>query len=152
MNRAINEPKSLHLLNEIVASDLLSSEAKTPQFKMFLIVHKEGNPAKPVVSSTDCSTTNISRYIDNQLPPHVKEHMLYVKESTDFIWKINSMEQFPDNSIFVTMDVRFLFTNIPIYKYSKQRKKYSIENYLDISPLGFNTKWFCFQLSKLPTD
>ena len=52
MNRAINEPKSLHLLNEIVAIDLLSSEAKTPQFKMFLKVHKEGNPAKPVVSST----------------------------------------------------------------------------------------------------
>ena len=65
MNRAINEPKSLHLLNEIVASDLLSSESKTLQFKMFLKVHKEGNPAKPVVSSIDCNTTNISRYIGN---------------------------------------------------------------------------------------
>ena len=119
MNRAINEPKSLHLLNEIVAIDLLSSEAKTPQFKMFLKVHKEGNPAKPVVSSTDCNTTKISRYIDNQLQPHVKEHMLYVKESTNFVWKINNMEKFPDNSIFVTMDVCSLYTDIPIYKYSK---------------------------------
>ena len=34
VNRTINELKSSHLLNEKIANDLLSSEAKTPQFKM----------------------------------------------------------------------------------------------------------------------
>ena len=34
MNRIVNELKSSHLLDEKVANDLLSSEAKIPQFKM----------------------------------------------------------------------------------------------------------------------
>ena len=111
--RTINELKSSHLLNEKIANDLLSSEAKTPQFKMLPKVHKDGNPGRPVVSSIDCHTTKISKYIDNQLQPHVKELKSYVKDSTDFIRKINSMEKIPDNSILVTMDVRSLYTNIP---------------------------------------
>ena len=113
MNRTINEQKSSHLLNEKIANDLLSSEAKTPQFKMLAKVHKEGNPGRAVVSSIDCHTTKISKYIDNQLQPHVKELKSYVKDSTDFIRKLNSMEKISDNSILVTMDLRSLYTNIP---------------------------------------
>ena len=57
VNRTINELKSSHLLNEKIANYLLSSEAKTPQFKMLPKVHKEGNPDRPVVSSIDCHVT-----------------------------------------------------------------------------------------------
>ena len=85
VNRTINELKSSHLLNEKIANDLLSSEAKTPQFKMLPKVHKEGNPGRPVVSSIDCHTTKISKYIDNQLQPRVKELKSYVKDSTQVI-------------------------------------------------------------------
>ena len=76
-------------------------------------VHKEGNPGRPVISSINSHTTKISKYIDNQLQPHVKELKSYVKDSTDFIWKINSMKNIRDNSILVTMDVRSLYPNIP---------------------------------------
>ena len=76
-------------------------------------VYKEGNPGRPVVSSIASHTTKISNYIDNQLQRHVKELKSYVKDSTDFIRKINSMEKIPDNSILVTMDVRSLYINIP---------------------------------------
>ena len=93
MNRTINELKSSHLLNKKIANDLLSSEAKTPQCKMLQKIHKEGNPGRPMVSSIDCHTTKILKYIDNQLQPHVKELRSYVKDSTDFIQKINSMEK-----------------------------------------------------------
>ena len=113
MNRTINELKSSHLLNEKIANDLSSSEAKTLQFKMLPKVYKVGNPGRPVVSSIDCYTKKISKYINNQLQPHVKELKSYVKHSTDFIRKINGMEKIPDNSILVTMDVRSLYTNIP---------------------------------------
>ena len=76
-------------------------------------VHKEGNLGRPVVSSIDCHTTKTLKYMKNQLQPHVKELKSYVKDSTDFIRKINSMEKIPDNSILVTMDLRSLYTNIP---------------------------------------
>ena len=100
-------------MNEKFANDLLSSEAKTPQFEMLSKVHKKGNPGRPVVNSIDCHTTKISKYIDNHLQPHVKELKSYVKDSTDSIRKANSMEKIPDNSIVLTMDVRSLYTNIP---------------------------------------
>ena len=113
VNRTINELKSSHLLDEKVGNDLLNSEAKIPQFKLLSKVHKEGNPGIPVLTSIDCHTAKISKYIHNQLQPHVKELKSYVKGSTDFIRKINSIEKIPDSSIFVTMDVRSLYTNIP---------------------------------------
>ena len=56
VDRTINELKSSHLLKEKIANDLLSSEAKTSQFKMLPKVHKEGNPGRPVVSSIDFKT------------------------------------------------------------------------------------------------
>ena len=62
-------------------------------------VNKEGNPGRPVVSSTDCHTAKISKYIDNQLQPHVKRLKSYIKDFTDFKQKINSMEKIPDNNI-----------------------------------------------------
>ena len=63
-------------------------------------------------SSIDCHTAKISKYIDHQLQLHVKELNSYVKDSTDFIRKINSMDKITDNSIFVTMDILSLCTNI----------------------------------------
>ena len=78
---------------------------------MLTKVHKEGNPGGPVVSSVDCHTTEISKYLDSQFQPHVKELKSYDKESTYFIRKINRLEKI-SNSILVTMDVRSLYTNI----------------------------------------
>ena len=73
---------------------------------MFPKVHKEGNTGRSMVSSIDCYTTKISKYIDHQSQP-------YTKDSTNFIRKFNSMEKYPYNSIFVTMDIRSVYTNIP---------------------------------------
>ena len=56
VDRTINELKSSHHLKEKIANNLLSSEAKTSQFKTLPNVHKEGNPGRPVVSSIDFKT------------------------------------------------------------------------------------------------
>ena len=44
---------------------------------------------------------------------HVKELKSYVKDSTNFIWKINNVEKVSGNGILVTIDVCSLYTNIP---------------------------------------
>ena len=93
VNRTISKLKSLHLLNEKIANVLLRSEAKIQKHKMLPKVHKESNPGTPVVSLIDCYTTKTSKHIDHQLQPHEKELKSYVKDSTDFIRKINSMEK-----------------------------------------------------------
>ena len=54
-----------------------------------------------------------TKYIDLALQPHVKELRVYVKDSNNFIRKINDLERIPENSIFVTLDVSSLYINIP---------------------------------------
>ena len=84
---------------------------------MFPKIQKKGNPGRPVVSSANWQTTKKTKYIDHVLQPHVEELRSYVKDSTDFIRKINNLKRTPRKNIFVTMDVRSLYTNIPNNRY-----------------------------------
>ena len=115
-----------------------------PQFWIFPKVRKEGHPGRLVVSSINCHSTKISKYIDHQLQPHVKELKSYVEDSKNFIWKINSMKKSYWQQHLCNHGYVFL-----IHKYSKpgrnwscvnkpEIKIYQKENYLDISPLGFD--------------
>ena len=125
---------------------------------MFRKIHKKGNPGRPVISSVDYHTRKISKYIDHVLQLHVEELRLYVKDATDFIRKINNLERIPESSIFVTMDVYSLYTNISNNEGIKavettlKRKKHCKKNYHYISPPCFNSKQFHFQLTKLFTS
>ena len=60
-------------------------EPRTPQFYISPKIHKEGNPGLPVVSSINCHTANISKYVDYHLQPIVKQIPSYVKDTNDFI-------------------------------------------------------------------
>ena len=70
------------------------------------------NPGRSVVSSINCYTANISKYVDYHLQPIVKQIPSYVKDTNGFINKINAVESVPKNSYLVTMDVRSLYIDI----------------------------------------
>ena len=76
-------------------------------------IHKEGNPGHPVVSSINCHSAKISKYIDYHLQPIVKQTPSYVKDTNDFINKINAVKSATKNNYLVAMDVRSIYTNIP---------------------------------------
>ena len=61
----------------------------------------------------NCHTANISKYIEYHLQPVVKQIPSYIKDTNDFINKINDIGNIPPNSYLVTMDVKSLYTNIP---------------------------------------
>ena len=104
-----------------IANDLLTSEAKTPRFKML------PKSIKRETLVDQWSVHLISyykdfKYINNQLQSHVKE---------------------------LKLCVMYCGCTFPIHKYSKQgknsscgnnaeKKKYRNKNYLNISPFGFN--------------
>ena len=75
-------------------------------------IHKKNNPGRPVISSINCHTSNISKFVDYHLQEHVQNLPSYVKDTTDFINKIDDLA-IPEDSILVTMDVSSLYTNIP---------------------------------------
>ena len=48
-------------------------------------IHKEGNPDCPVVSLVNSHSVNISKYVDSNFQPIVKEIPSYVKGTQDFL-------------------------------------------------------------------
>ena len=113
VNQTIDRITKEQFINENIANGLKNPSPRTPQFYISPKIHKEGNPGRPVVSSINCHTTNISKYVDHHLQPIAKEIPSYVKDTNDFINKINAVKSVPKNSYLVTMDVTSLYTNIP---------------------------------------
>ena len=78
-------------------------------------IHKEVYPGRPVISSVYCHTTKIQQYVNHHLQPHVQPHDLesYVKDSTNFIREVSTIDKIPQRIFLVIMNVRSLNTNIP---------------------------------------
>ena len=142
VNRRVSKLKSSYLLNEKITNNLLRLEAKTPQFKLLPKVHKEGNPGRfynkdlkihwqPVTATCKITQVVYQRFCRF----HAENHQHGKK----------TWQQHPCNH-------GCMFST---YKYCKQegvaatkttlkRKKYTNDNYLYISPLGFNINEFVF--------
>ena len=73
-------------------------------------IHKQNNPGRPVISSVSSHTSEISRFVDHHLQANVKELKSYVKDTTDFINKIEAQPEVPEDSYLVSLDVRSLYT------------------------------------------
>ena len=65
-----------------------------------------------MISSINCHTSEISRFVDHHLQPLVREIPSYIKDKNDFINKIDNFDV-PPNTYPVTMDVKSLYTSIP---------------------------------------
>lgn len=113
INKTIERFKGKGYLKDKVADGLISNECKTAKFYLLPKVHKKNNPGRPVINSINCPTEKISKYVDYHLQDHVTKLPSYLKDSTDLINKLSKIEHLPSNSIFVSMDVKSLYTNIP---------------------------------------
>ena len=101
-------------LDEKIAEQLKPRNPRTPRMYLLPKIHKPGNPGRPVVSSIGCHTERISKYVDHYLQPINQSLPSYVKDTTNFLNKLDSLpEELPDDAIMVTMDVRSLYTNVP---------------------------------------
>ena len=128
--------ETMYIQNEITSkcmNYLRVDNAKTSLFYMLPKIHKGviPPPGRPILSANGCPTENISALVDPFLKPLVPKMKSYVKDTTDFIQKINSLGDLPDNSILVSMDVTSLYTNIPntkgvrgAFMYMQKHRKY----------------------------
>ena len=114
INNTIEQFKDEGLISETVAEGLKVHNPKTSNFYLNPKIHKEGTPGRPVISSIQCHSSNISKYVDYHLQPEVAKLKSYTKDSTDAINKlIKIKDEVEEDDILVTMDVRSLYTNIP---------------------------------------
>ena len=113
VNKVIERFKKEKTLSDKTAENLKIKNPRTPRLYLLPKIHKEGNPGRPVISSIDCHTSNISRFIDHHLQPLVKTIPSYVKDTNFFLNKINSLNRIPNGCILVLLALKSLYTNIP---------------------------------------
>ena len=58
-------------------------------------------------------TENISSFLDFHLQPLAREVKSYIKDTNDFLKKLRSLPNLPDDIILCTVDVVGLYPNIP---------------------------------------
>ena len=93
VNDTIERFKKQTMMREKVVEGLNTENQGTPKFYLRPKIHKRGNPGGPVVSTVNCHTANISKYVDYHLQPIVKEIPSYVKDTKDFTQKLNQIER-----------------------------------------------------------
>ena len=113
VNDTITSFKNDKLIAENIAKGLQVQQSETPKFYTRAKIHKIGNPERPVVSSVNCHTYNISRYVNFHLQPIVESIPSYVRDITDFLQKLGKVKNIPHDCLLVTLDVKSLYTNIP---------------------------------------
>ena len=112
IENTLNRLKNLGELSVKLAENLTPRNSRTAEFYLLPKIHKEGNPGRPVISSSGCHTEKISAFVDEHLKPIAQGLPSYIKDSFDFVRKIRSINKIPQNSYLVTLDVKSLYTNI----------------------------------------
>ena len=92
---------------------LLSEEMRTSLFYILPKIHKPWNPGRPIVSSCGAPTEEISLFVDYHLAPLVNTLPSYIKDTTDFLVKLQILPPLLPGTLLVTLDVKSLYTNIP---------------------------------------
>ena len=115
-----------------VGRTLLAQKPRTPQIYFLPKIHKNQDPVpgRPIVSANNCPTERISAFADIFLKPMVQKSDSYVKDTSDFIRKVEGLESLTPTCIIGTLDVTSLYTNIPndegincIYEMLKEERK-----------------------------
>ena len=87
-------------------------KSRTARFYFLPKIHKKIVKRRPIISGNGCPTEMISAFVDDHLKDYVKLMPSYVRDTTDFIKKVESYQ--PNGDYFlVTMNVSSLYTNIP---------------------------------------
>lgn len=76
-------------------------------------IHKVNNPGRPIVSGIDSPTDQISYTIYRILRPFVSKLPSHIKDTADFLRKLETLGFLHDDDLLVTIDVSSLYTSIP---------------------------------------
>ena len=85
---------------------------KTAELYLLNKVHSDPpTKARPIISANGCPVERISEYVDFFLQPFVTEQHTYIKDTSDFIRKVEKLTV-PDDALIITLDYESMYTNI----------------------------------------
>ena len=96
---------------------LINTNPRTSALYLLPKIHKvkkagEFPPGRPIISANGSPTERISAFVDENIKQAVPLIPFYIKDTTDFIRKVESIDA-PMDCLLVTFDVTALYTNIP---------------------------------------
>ena len=102
--------------NILNISKLLNISELKIRFYLLPKIHKRLNnvPGRLVISNCGYYTENISAFLDFHLQPLAQAVKSYIKDRNDFLNKLRSLPELPDNIILCTVDVVGLYPNISL--------------------------------------
>ena len=105
--------KAWNAIDQETKDYLTPLHVRTARFYLLPKIHKPGNPGRLIVSSCGAPTEKISQFVDYHLCPLVENLPSFIKDTTSFITKLQSLNNIPEGTLLVTLDVSSLYTNIP---------------------------------------
>lgn len=153
-NNLIKSLKAKKEISEIEAKSLIIYNASCPKLYCLPKVHKPNIPLRPIVSSINSVTYNLSKFLSKILQTAFQDSTNYnIKDTFTFVNTINGFH-LPDNHILISLDVVSLFTNIPLNLIKEiLRQKWDIitphtslsrESFLKLIDFTFNNTYFSF--------
>ena len=103
---------------DIDSNTLKYFDVEEPKFVRFYLltkIHKRFHsvPGRPVISNSGFYTENISLFTDFHLKPIAGKVKSYMRDTNDFLRKLQNLPKFPDDVILCTIDVVRLYPNTP---------------------------------------
>lgn len=88
------------------------SPTRTAELYLLNKIHSEPpTKARPIISANGCPVEKISEFVDFFLQPFVIEQTTYIKDTSDFIRKIERIRT-PTGALLITLDYESMYTNI----------------------------------------
>ncbi|KAM4018944.1 uncharacterized protein ACNLHF_028338 [Anomaloglossus baeobatrachus] len=112
-HRLINKASNAGILNKDETKFLTIKDPKMAFYYHLPKIHKnlENPPGRPIISGIDSLTANLAAYIDRIMRIHVTGLRSHLRDSTDLINVIKTIE-WKDSFVFLTLDISALYTNI----------------------------------------
>jgi hypothetical protein len=96
-------------IDEKTLEYLIPDSSKPGRFYLLPKIHKANNPGRQIVSANGHPTEKISRFVDYHFRQHAEALPSFIKDTTDYIQKMATLNPLPSNTTLVTS----LYTNIP---------------------------------------
>ena len=102
-------------ITERVARFLVTKEPRTAHLYLLSKVHKNMTPVpgRPIVSANDSPTERVSAFVDNFLAPIVRTGRSFIRDTIDFLLKLQDIQDLRGDEMLLTLDVSSLYANIP---------------------------------------
>ena len=122
--------KNSNEISEATFNYLNTPRVRIARFYTLPKIHKRlvRPPGRPIVSANQSPTERISQFVDHFLNPIMKLGKSFIKDTPDFLRKLEKCPALPRGAYLVTLDVQALYPSIPqgagIWAVSNALKKY----------------------------